>query len=209
MLNLESHEVHQCDAGWVPVYTDSSQTLGVMSIGFLLQSRNNAVVWRGPKKNAMIKQFLTDVAWQERDILVIDTPPGTSDEHITLMEALRESGVRVDGAVVVTTPQALSVADVRRQLTFCKRAGLKVLGVVENMSGYVCPHCDECTDIFSKGGGELLADYAKVPFLGRVPIEPNLALCTDKGEDFVEAFAQSKAAERFLEITQVLMAKEP
>ena len=153
MLNLMDNEVHQCDEGWLPVYTDNTQTLAVMSIGFLLNNDNEAVVWRGPKKNAMIKQFLTDVAWRDRDILIIDTPPGTSDEHITVMESLRS--VQVDGAVLVTTPQAVAVGDVRREVTFCKKAKLKILGVVENMSGFVCPNCKDCTNIFSKGGGKV------------------------------------------------------
>merc|ERR1712190_347468 len=118
--------------------------------------------------------FLTDVAWGDLDALIIDTPPGTSDEHITVMESLRESATVVTGAVLVTTPQAVAVGDVRRELTFCKRAKLKVIGIVENMSGYICPNCSECSNIFSKGGGKALAEHAKVPFLGCVPIDPNL-----------------------------------
>ena len=153
MLNLMDKEMHQCDTGWLPVFTDDSQSLAVMSIGFLLNKDDEAVVWRGPKKNAMIKQFLTDVTWQDRDILIIDTPPGTSDEHITVMESLRT--VKVDGAVLVTTPQAVAVGDVRREVTFCKKAKLKILGIIENMSGFVCPNCNDCTNIFSKGGGKV------------------------------------------------------
>ena len=132
-----------------------------------MKSADEAVVWRGPKKNAMIKQFLTDTAWGALDVLVVDTPPGTSDEHITVMENLKALPV-VDGAVLVTTPQALAVGDVRRELTFCKKAKLKVLGILENMSGYVCPNCQECTNIFSKGGGQTLAEHSGVPFLGAV-----------------------------------------
>lgn len=126
MLGLHGHEVHQSEAGWCPVYTDQSQTLAVMSIGFLLNNQDDAVVWRGPKKNAMIKQFLTDVVWNDRDVLIIDTPPGTSDEHITVMEALKETGVTavIDGAVLVTTPQAVAVGDVRREATFCKKVNI-------------------------------------------------------------------------------------
>jgi len=196
----KGQEVHQCESGWVPVYTDSSQTLGLMSIGFLLNSEDEAVVWRGPKKNAMIKQFLTDVAWSQVDVLIIDTPPGTSDEHITVMENLKK--VSVDGAVLVTTPQAVAVGDVRRELTFCKRAKLKVLGIVENMSGYRCPKCNECTNIFSKGGGELLAQHAQVPFLGAVPIDTDLARCAEKGTNFVSQFKESEAAAIFQRIAK-------
>jgi len=154
MLGIHGQEVHQSEAGWCPVYTDQTQTLGVISIGFLLTNQDDAVVWRGPKKTAMIKQFLSDVVWNDRDVLIIDTPPGSSDEHITVMEALKESGVTavVDGAVLVTTPQAVAVGDVRREVTFCRKVGLKILGIIENMSGYVCPNCSECTNIFSSGG---------------------------------------------------------
>jgi len=203
MLGLQGREVHQHEAGWLPVYTDSSQTLGVISIGFLLDHQDEAVVWRGPKKNAMIKQFLSDVAWSGVDILIVDTPPGTSDEHITVMEALREAGL-VDGAVLVTTPQGVAVGDVRRELTFCRKAGLPVLGIVENMSGYVCPHCSECTNIFSSGGGRALADLAKVPFLGSVPIEPKLALAAENGEDFLGQYKESEASKSLMKIFDIL-----
>merc|ERR1711997_510545 len=174
--------------------TNETQSMAIMSIAFLLSSSDDAVVWRGPKKNAMIKQFLTDVAWGNRDILIIDTPPGTSDEHITVMESLKASEVHVDGAVLVTTPQAVAVGDVRRELTFCRKVGLPVLGIVENMSGYVCPNCSECTNIFSSGGGKALAEHAKVPFLGAVPIEPKLALAAESGQDFIQQFQESEAS---------------
>ena len=206
MLGVQGQEVHQHSEGWVPVYTDQTQTLGVMSIGFLLANQDDPVVWRGPKKNAMIKQFLTDVAWNDRDILIVDTPPGTSDEHITVMEALKDAVVagQVEGAVLVTTPQAVAVGDVRRELTFCRKVGLKVLGIVENMSGYVCPNCAECTNIFSSGGGRALAEHAKVPFLGAVPIEPKLALAAETGQNFVQQFQESEASKCLVRIFQAL-----
>jgi len=205
MLGVNGSEIHQSSQGWLPVYTDQSQSLGVMSIAFLLSSQDDAVIWRGPKKNAMIKQFLTDVAWGDRDVLIIDTPPGTSDEHITVMEALR--GVQVEGAVLVTTPQAVAVGDVRRELTFCRKTGLKVLGIVENMSGYVCPHCSTCTNVFSSGGGKALAEHAKVPFLGCVPLEPQLALAAESGSSFVEKFSDSKAAQSLVAIYRALQGE--
>ncbi|XP_075230899.1 NUBP iron-sulfur cluster assembly factor 2 [Lycorma delicatula] len=180
LLKLEGHEVHQCPEGWVPVYCDQEQKLAVMSIGFLLKSRNDGVVWRGPKKTAMIKQFLTDVYWQDIDYLIIDTPPGTSDEHITVMENLRT--LNCDGAILVTTPQAVAIEDVRKELTFCRKTGIPVLGIIENMSGFVCPTCSECTNIFSSGGGKSLSEMASVPFLGALPIDPKV---TEKTEESV------------------------
>jgi len=203
MLAVNGQEVHQHDQGWLPVYTDNTQTLGVMSIGFLLGNQDDPVVWRGPKKTAMIRQFLTDVSWRELDLLVVDTPPGTSDEHIAVMEALK--GVAVDGAILVTTPQAVAVGDVRRELTFCKKTNLKVIGIIENMSGYVCPNCSECTNIFSSGGGKALAEHSKVPFLGSIPIEPKLAAAAENGANFVTMFADSEAAKRFSTIFSAIL----
>ncbi|TRY96160.1 hypothetical protein DNTS_028351 [Danionella cerebrum] len=135
MLSVCKPEVHQCDAGWVPVFADADQRLALMSIGFLMEDSDEAVVWRGPKKTALIGQFVSDVAWGELDVLLVDTPPGTSDEHIAVLENLRKH--RVDGAVLVTTPQAVSTGDVRREITFCKKTGIRILGIVENMSGCV------------------------------------------------------------------------
>ncbi|KAI8080991.1 cytosolic Fe-S cluster assembly factor CFD1 [Thamnidium elegans] len=139
MLGLDGMKVHQASQGWVPVYADANQRLSCMSIGFLLTNKNDSVVWRGPKKNAMIKQFLQDVYWGELDYLLIDTPPGTSDEHIGIVEYLKE--FNPDGAVIVTTPQGVAIADVRKEISFCNKVKLPILGVVENMSGFVCPHC--------------------------------------------------------------------
>lgn len=175
MLGMEGQEVHQCSEGWLPVFTDKSQSFAVMSIGFLLTNRNDAVIWRGPKKNAMIKQFLNDVHWQDLDYLIVDMPPGTSDEHITLAESIKsKSNV---GAVLVTTPQMVAISDVLREITFCKKASLPVIGIIENMSGFVCPHCKECTAVFSKGGGESLAKDAEITFLGSIPLDPQFSSC--------------------------------
>ena len=154
-----------------------------MSLGFLLRERGDAVVWRGPKKTAMVRQFLTDVLWGEIDYLLIDTPPGTSDEHISLAETLLKNAMpgQVAGAVVVTTPQAVATADVKKELNFCVKTGLNVIGVVENMSGFVCPNCSECTNVFSKGGGKVMAQEFNVRFLGSVPIDPQFVMLLETG----------------------------
>ena len=115
------------------------ENLSVMSIGFMLSSLDDAVIWRGPKKNGLIKQFLRDVDWAELEYLLIDTPPGTSDEHLTIVEYLRPSGIT--GAIIVTTPQEVSLLDVRKEITFCNKVKVPILGVIENMSGFVCPKC--------------------------------------------------------------------
>eukprot|EP00118_Oscarella_pearsei_P003123 m.13052 g.13052 ORF g.13052 m.13052 type:complete len:253 (+) comp24461_c0_seq1:119-877(+) len=187
---------------WIPVYCDESQRLAVMSIAFLLASRDDAIVWRGPKKNAMIKQFLKDVYWGELDYLVIDTPPGTSDEHITVVENLIPC--QPDGAILVTTSQGVATADVRREVSFCRKTKLPILGIVENMSGYICPHCTHCTNVFSRGGGEELAAHAGVPFLGSIPIDPRLGAYTDQGKSFIEVFPESQACESIQTIAKNL-----
>jgi Mrp family chromosome partitioning ATPase len=167
-------------------------TLKVMSIAFLLEDKDSAVIWRGPKKSAIIKQFLEDVMWGPLDVLIIDTPPGTSDEHLSVCETLL-SKYHPDGAIIVTTPQGVSLADVRKEISFCHTIRLPILGIVENMSGFVCPHCAECTNIFSRGGGEALAQELQLPFLGRIPIDPNIGLACDEGKSFVAQHADSKS----------------
>ncbi|XP_068631909.1 cytosolic Fe-S cluster assembly factor Nubp2 homolog [Battus philenor] len=202
ILNIESESIHQGAEGWVPVYLDKEQKLGVMSIGFLLKSRNDAVVWRGPKKTAMIKQFLEDVCWQDLDFLVIDTPPGTSDEHITVMENLRT--VSHCSAILVTTPQEVSIEDVRKEITFCNKTGIPILGIIENMSGFQCPTCNECTNIFSSGGGKSLAEIAKVKFLGCIPIDPRVGKLAGQGLAAVNELPDSDTSKVFNHLVTVL-----
>lgn len=156
-------------------------SLHALSLALLLPSRSTAVIWRGPKKTAMIRQLLSSIHWGKLDYLLIDTPPGTSDEHISLAETLLDpqnnmlnaaTGRRkLAGAVVVTTPQAVATSDVKKELNFCRKTGIHVLGIVENMSGYICPCCGEATALFGKGGGEAMAHEWNERFLGRVPVD--------------------------------------
>jgi Mrp family chromosome partitioning ATPase len=187
---LEDAKVVQIAKGWQPITAYSgSQTefqrtgsLKLMSIGSLLSNRGDAVVWRGPKKTAMIRQFWSDVYWDKLDFLLIDTPPGTSDEHISLLEILMSSKASNSytlGAVVITTPQKVATADVRKSLNFCSKIGLDVIGLIENMSGFVCPHCSHCTDLFSSEGGQRTADDFGIDFLGSVPIDPEFTMLMD------------------------------
>ncbi|KAI1505705.1 P-loop containing nucleoside triphosphate hydrolase protein [Biscogniauxia marginata] len=189
MFNIEEAKVTQAPGGWLPVPVHAADPeagigeLRCMSLGFLLRGRGDAVVWRGPKKTAMIRQFLTDILWGEMDYLLIDTPPGTSDEHISLAETLLKDALpgQVAGAVVVTTPQAVATADVRKELNFCVKTNIPVIGVIENMAGFVCPNCAECTDIFGKGGGQVMASDFHVRFLGGVPIDPQFVMLVETG----------------------------
>ncbi|PJF19952.1 Cytosolic Fe-S cluster assembly factor CFD1, partial [Paramicrosporidium saccamoebae] len=172
MLNVVDERIKQGASGWIPVTViHEAYSLSVMSIAFLLPNRDDAVVWRGPKKNSMIKQFLFSVEWGHLDYLVIDTPPGTSDEHLAIVEYLAPLGPR---AVMVSTPQLVALADVEKEINFCRQVALPVLGLVENMSGYLCPHCEHCTNVFSSDGGRGLAERYQLDFLGRIPIFPKL-----------------------------------
>ncbi|BES98802.1 unnamed protein product [Nesidiocoris tenuis] len=205
LLGLEGSSVHRCPEGWVPVYADKEQKLAVMSIGFLLADKNESVIWRGPKKTSMIKTFLQDVHWQELDYLIIDTPPGTSDEHITVVENLANI---CDGAVLVTTPQLVAIEDVKKECNFCLRTGIAILGIVENMSGYVCPNCKECSNVFSSGGGKSLAELSNYPFLGAVPIDPRVN-GGNRSESIMKSMPSTPAGQAYDQIlTRLLQSIE-
>uniref|UniRef100_A0A672RVK4 Nucleotide binding protein 2 (MinD homolog, E. coli) n=1 Tax=Sinocyclocheilus grahami TaxID=75366 RepID=A0A672RVK4_SINGR len=182
------------NAGWVPVYADPQQQLALMSIGFLLEDSDEAVVWRGPKKTALIGQFVSDVAWGELDVLLVDTPPGTSDKHLAVLENLRKH--RVDGAVLVTTPQVNIT--MRREITFCKKTAVKILGIVENMSGFVCTLYFERSNIFSKGGGD--------HWICSVPLDPLLTVSLEEGRDFLQAFPESSRYTAISHIANTLLS---
>lgn len=182
MFNVESQEIFQVTKGWEPITVykadEKNQTgfLKIVSIGFLLKSREDSVVWRGPKKTGLIRQFMQNVVWTDGDTenvdyLLIDTPPGTSDEHIAVIEELKNMELK-GCAILVTTPQEISTNDVVKSLDFCRKSDIEVLGVIENMSGFVCPDCSECTDIFSNGGGKKISDEFGLNFLGSLPIDP-------------------------------------
>jgi len=169
----------------IDIFSSSSDPsrFKLMSMALLLDNENDAIIWRGPRKMSMIQRLLTGVKWGELDYLIIDTPPGTSDEHITVMTVLKQHDHAKDflRTVLVTTPQMLSINDVRREITFCQKTSFHIIGLIENMSGYVCPHCSECTNIFAQGGGNLLAEQYSIPFLGQLPIDNHLNTILDQG----------------------------
>lgn len=173
-----------------------SDNLGVMSVGFLLETADEAVIWRGPRKAGVIDQFMREVKWGELDYLVVDCPPGTGDEPLSVLQKMQPD-VHV---VVVTTPQEVAVNDVRRSVSFCHTVGAPILGIVENMSGYACPHCGKVEDIFSSEGGANLAAEMGVPFLGRIPLDPKLVRAGDQGNVFVQGHQDGPTAEAFRSI---------
>jgi len=202
ILGCEGEGVHQSGSGWSPIYVEDN--LSIMSAGFLLPSPDAAVIWRGPKKNGLIKQLLRDVDWGSLDILLIDTPPGTSDEHLSITQYLAESGI--DGAVIVTTPQEISLQDVRKEINFCNKIKLPVLGIIENMSMFTCPKCNVSSVILptSTGGAEMLTKQTGVPLLGRLPLDPVVGQSCDEGSSLFADFPQSRVAQEYINITTSL-----
>lgn len=172
MFGLDGEQIHQSNSGWSPVYV--TDNLGIMSIGFILQEADDAIIWRGPKKNGLIKQFLKDVDWGDLDYLVVDTPPGTSDEHLSVVQYLKESGIT--GAILITTPQEVALQDVRKEIDFCRKVKIPIIGVVENMAGFVCPSCKGESVIFAPttGGAKKMAEDTNVRFLGSIPLDPRI-----------------------------------
>ena len=205
ILNLQDHPLNTTGETLIPVnYADKLQ---VISVGFMLGSRDAAVIWRGPLKHNVIRQFFTEVQWNPLDFLVVDSPPGTGDEPLSIVQLVKQARRKTDlkcGAVVVTTPQELSLNDVRKCITFCRQLELPVLGVVENMSGFVCPHCGKRTDIFKTGGGVKLAEEMNVNYLGSIPLDPRIVDAGDKGDPYIKAFKESDASIAFEKIVREL-----
>ena len=170
-----------------------SENLKVMSIGFMLDNEDDALIWRGPMKNQVIKQFLKDVDWGELDFLIVDSPPGTGDEPLSVIQMIEDA----DGAVIVTTPQRVAISDVRKGINFCRKLELPIIGVIENMSGFACPKCGEITDIFKSGGAEIMAKEMKVPFLGKIPIDPQIVEACDSGKPYIKYFSETNASKAF------------
>lgn len=205
MTNTLTASVHQSGAGWSPVFV--TENLAVMSIGYLLSSPDEAVIWRGPKKNGMIAQFLRDVDWGPLDWLLIDCPPGTSDEHLSAARYLKPTGL--DGAVLVTTPQEVALMDVRKEVNFCKKMGIPILGVVENMTDFACPSCSQSSIIFpaTTGGATQLCQDMGLELLGRVTLDPLVGRALDDGLNPFEVVPNSPAVEALRVITEKLVAK--
>ena len=197
MLGLVGERLEGGENGMLPIEVGG---LKVLSVGFLLKNNDDPVIWRGPMKMGVIRQFIQDVDWGDLDLLVIDVPPGTGDEPLSVCQLIPE----LAGAVIVTTPQKVAASDVRKSINFCKELGVTVLGVIENMSGFACPKCGEITPILRAGGGRLMAEQMQVPFLGSIPIDPLIAESGDEGKAFVESAASSPAAGAFREIVREL-----
>jgi Mrp family chromosome partitioning ATPase len=169
-----------------------NDNLKVVSIESLSTSKDEAIIWRGPIKYSAIRQFIADVDWGELDFLLIDAPPGTGDEPLTVAQTISDAR-----AVIVTTPQEISLADVRKSISFCRTVKMDIFGLVENMSGYICPHCGKEVDLFGSGGGERTSKDAAIPFLGRVPFDPQVVSCADAGQSFQDKYPDSPVTQAY------------
>jgi Mrp family chromosome partitioning ATPase len=199
LLGLQNQRVQVDPDGLAPVRVNDR--LSVMSIGFLVSSRNDAVIWRGPMKYGVIRQFLKDVSWGQLDYLVVDSPPGTGDEPLSVAQLIGKPAA----AVLVTTPQDLAVSDVRRSVSFCRKVDLPVLGIVENMSGFACPSCGHHVDIFKAGGGEALANEMGVLFMGKVPLDPGVVSNGDAGRPLLDNTDKGGSAQAFRQLVQTVL----
>jgi Mrp family chromosome partitioning ATPase len=176
-----------------------------MSIGFLLASKNDAVIWRGARKDSLIRQFLTDVDWGALDYLIVDTPPGTTDEHLSIVKLLQLGPG--DGALLVTTPQEVALNDVRKEIGFCLKTGTRMLGLVENMAGFVCPHCECSSAIFPRGGIEALCKEFQLEVLASLPLEAQVSQSAEKGLWIGDAEGKGRAKAAFLELAGRVQAR--
>jgi len=170
----------------------------VTSMDFLLPSDESPVIWRGPLKMRAIQQFMSDIVWGELDFLFIDLPPGTGDEPLSVMQLLPE----MDGVVIITIPSEVSQIVVKKAVTFAKQLNIPVIGIIENMSGFVCPKCGEQVDIFKAGGGKKIAEDLAVPYLGKIPIDPEICRDSDKGSPFIVEHPSSTASKAFMHIVE-------
>lgn len=199
LLGLEGKQVKASPIGAFPI--EGPLGMKIMSIDFFLNEAS-PTIWRGPLKMRAIKQFLTEVVWGELDYLFIDLPPGTGDEPLSIAQLLPD----MDGVVIVTMPTQLSSSIVKKAVTFAEHLNMQTIGVVENMSGFICPHCGKKTEIFGSGGGEKMSKEVGVPFLGSIPIDPQVGVDTDKGTPFVLANKDSVATKAFMEVVAKVQA---
>ncbi|KAL3284602.1 hypothetical protein HHI36_018757 [Cryptolaemus montrouzieri] len=203
VMGVAGEQVHQSGFGWSPVYVDDN--LSVMSIGFLLSSVDDAIIWRGPKKNGMIRQFLSEVDWGKLDYLLIDTPPGTSDEHLSVSTYLSQANLT--GAIIVTTPQEVALLDVRKEIDFCRKVNIKILGVVENMSSFVCPCCQTESEIFpaTTGGAKQMCSDMNIPYLGSLPLNPVIARGCDEGRNIIAELGDSPSTKNLTAVVEKII----
>jgi len=180
-----------------------SDRLVAVSLESLIPNKDDAIIWRGPMKHNIIRQFVGDVEWGALDYLIIDSPPGTGDEPLTVAQTISDAK-----AIIVTTPQEIALADVRKSINFCKTVKMDIFGIIENMSGFACPHCGDTIDLFGSGGGEKTAKAFDVPFLGKIPFDPNVVSCGDSGTSYQETHPDAPATQAFSVVAEKMAAQK-
>ncbi|MCW4016165.1 MAG: Mrp/NBP35 family ATP-binding protein [Candidatus Bathyarchaeota archaeon] len=200
LLGAKGKKCQITPLGALPV--TSPEGIKVVSMDFLVQSQETPIVWRGPLKMQVIRQFLSDFMWGELDFLFIDAPPGTGDEPLSVMQLMPE----MDGTIIVTIPSEVSEDVVKKAVTFSRQMGIPVIGIVENMSGFVCPKCGEAINILGAGGGKRISEELGVPFLGQIPMDQKICEEADKGISFIKGHVDSPAAKAFTEIVNKVEA---
>ena len=201
MMGLKGEKLMAGPPGIFPAV--GAEGVKVISMALFLPSEDSPVIWRGPLKMGAIRQFLGEVAWGPLDYLLVDLPPGTGDESLSVLQLLPE----MDGVVIVTIPSEVSQSVVKKAITFARKMGVPIFGVVENMSGMVCPHCGETIEVFSKGGGERVAKEMDVEFLGSIPLDPRISADSDEGTPFILRHPDSPASKEFMRIVEKIEEK--
>ncbi len=197
MLGVENVKARTGDNGMLPVEVEG---IKIMSLGFLLQKPDDAIIWRGPLKMKVISQFLEEVEWGELDYLIIDSPPGTGDEPLSICQLIKH----LDGAIVVTTPQKVAEIDVRKSISFCNILQIPVIGIIENNSGYLCPGCGRLTKILGSGAGMRISEEMNVPYLGAIPIDPAIAEAGDAGKPYIKYYLNSPSYKTMKDIVDII-----
>ncbi|MCW4051135.1 MAG: Mrp/NBP35 family ATP-binding protein [Candidatus Bathyarchaeota archaeon] len=201
MLGLKGTKMRAGPTGIAPVV--GPKGVEVVSMDFLLPNDEAPVIWRGPLKMGAIRQFLGEVAWGEQEFLLVDLPPGTGDESLSILQLLPE----MDGVIIVTIPSEVSQAVVKKAITFARKMNVPVFGIVENMSGMICPHCGETINVFSEGGGAKVSEEMNVELLGSIPMDPKVSVDSDAGVPFILNNPDSPASKAFREIIEKIVKK--
>ena len=201
MLGFEGKRLQGRPEGIIPMSV--SPNLIAVSMSSLIETSDAPLIWRGPLKMMALKQFLGEVEWGTLDYLIIDSPPGTGDEPLSICQLLPE----LEGGIIVTTPQKVALLDSRKCINFLKNLNIPILGIVENMSGLKCPHCGKNIDLFKSGGGEKAAEEFKIPFLGKIPIDLNMVDSTDEGKPYISQYKNSKTAQIFNRVVELVLTQ--
>jgi len=201
MLGIDDKRLVGSDLGIEPM--EVLPHLKAVSLALLFDNKDQPIIWRGPLKMMTIKQFLADVNWGELDYLIVDSPPGTGDEPLSVCQLIPN----IDGAIIVTTPQDVAILDSRKSVLFAKELKVPIVGIIENLSGFICPHCKKNIDLFGIGGGEKAAQDLNVPFLGRIPVEPEIVKLSDSGQPFIHFKKETQPAKIMNEIMDKINAR--